>query len=67
MEFMRAGALLCLALLVVGSPPALAEDAPDFEAAALTGNLDGKRDDAWRAGWSFDATITVACCVTAVA
>ncbi len=61
MGFMRACALLCLALLVVGSPPTLAEteDAPDFEAAALTGNWGGKRDDAWRAGWSFDATITV--------
>ena len=61
MEFMRACALLCLALLVGGSPPVLAEteDAPDFEAAALTGNWGGKRDDAWRAGWSFDATITV--------
>ncbi len=58
---MRAGALLCLTFFVVGSPPVLAdtEDAPDFESAALTGNWEGKRDDAWRAGWSFDATITV--------
>lgn len=58
---MRACALSCLAFLVVGSPPVLADtkDAPDFESAALTGNWGGKRDDAWRAGWSFDATITV--------
>ena len=35
------------------------EGLPDFAEATLSGDWGGRRDAAWRAGWSFDATLTV--------